>query len=499
MSARPSLTDIADVLVIGGGGSGLAAASQAARLGRSVILIEKNPALGGSTAWSIGSVSATNTPHQQKAGIKDSPQEHFEDLGLFAGKLASRDNPALRRLLVENTTEAFEWLLSTGLTFLGPMPESPHRYPRMHNVVPSSKAYPYHLGRHCRDLGVDMRFSTRATEFVVRQNRVVGVAAEDASGSQRTFLAKRGVVLASGDYSGSGELKSRYASDVASRAPAVNISSTGDGHRMALNIGASVVNGEIVHGPILRFRPPPKPPLTSRLPPAKLVGRIARLAFDHLPTKLLRPFLMGFVTTVLGPDPGLYRAGAILVNKHGVRFTDELAQPADDLLDQPDGEAYIILDGEIAEAFNAWPNFISTAPSVAYAYLADYRRTRRDLYREAASAEALAANLDVPATQLARTLSQGRDGRPLTKPPFVALGPIRSYVVLTDGGLKVSDRLEVLGVDDKPIDGLYAAGSSGQGGLLLYGHGHHLAWAFVSGRVAGRNAALSSEMNGPFP
>ena len=53
----------------------------------------------------------------------------------------------------------------------------------------------------------------------------------------------------------------------------------------------------------------------------------------------------------------------------------------------------------------------------------------------------------------------------------------------------MSERLEVIGRDGAPIHGLYAAGSTGQGGLLLYGHGHHLGWAFVSGRIAGRVAA----------
>jgi len=57
----------ADVIVVGGGGSALAAAAEAAKLGRSVILLEKNRRLGGSTAWSVGSVSASNTPHQRKA------------------------------------------------------------------------------------------------------------------------------------------------------------------------------------------------------------------------------------------------------------------------------------------------------------------------------------------------------------------------------------------------------------------------------------------------
>ena len=55
--------------------------------------------------------------------------------------------------------------------------------------------------------------------------------------------------------------------------------------------------------------------------------------------------------------------------------------------------------------------------------------------------------------------------------------------------LKRFERLEVVGPESTAVLGLYAAGSTGQGGLLLEGHGHHLAWAFISGRIAGRNAA----------
>jgi hypothetical protein len=54
----------------------------------------------------------------------------------------------------------------------------------------------------------------------------------------------------------------------------------------------------------------------------------------------------------------------------------------------------------------------------------------------------------------------------------------------------VTDRLEIVDRAGMPIPGLFGAGSTGQGGLLLEGHGHHLGWAFVSGRIAGRNAAL---------
>ncbi len=82
--------------------------------------------------------------------------------------------------------------------------------------------------------------------------------------------------------------------------------------------------------------------------------------------------------------------------------------------------------------------------------------------------------------------------RPLGEGPYVALGPVRSVFVHSEGGLVVDSQHRVLGADGKPLPGLYAAGSTGQGGLLLKGHGHHLAWAFVSGRRAGRFAAQAA-------
>jgi fumarate reductase flavoprotein subunit len=81
---------------------------------------------------------------------------------------------------------------------------------------------------------------------------------------------------------------------------------------------------------------------------------------------------------------------------------------------------------------------------------------------------------------------------PLGLAPFTALGPVRAVFVHNEGGLKVDREHRVLDQGDQPIPGLYAAGSTGQGGLLLKGHGHHLAWAFVSGRRAGRLAAFNA-------
>jgi len=124
------MEEVFDVVVIGGGGSGLAAAIEARAAGAHVVLLEKNAKLGGSTAWSIGSVTATGTPHQLRRGIRDRPEDHFADMPLFAGPLADRDNDELRRILCDEVPDAFRWLLSLGVRFYGPMPEPPHRQPR---------------------------------------------------------------------------------------------------------------------------------------------------------------------------------------------------------------------------------------------------------------------------------------------------------------------------------------------------------------------------------
>ena len=482
-----------DVIVVGGGGTGLAAASEVARLGRKVILLEKNPQTGGSTSWSVGSITAINTPHQKKAGISDSADAHFEDMALHAGALAPRDNLALRRVLVDNTTGMLEWLMSLGVVFVGPMPEPPHRCNRMHNVVPNSKSFAYHLTRHCRALGVDIRLNTATQRLVEENGRVVGVEARLPDGSLHEFRARGGVVLAAGDYSNGRDMKARYAAPDVVEVDAVNPTATGDGHRMALALGATVVNGDIVRGPIMRFIPPTRPNLIQKLPPARFVARLIAWSMSHMPQWILRPFLMSFLTTALGPSPDLYKEGAVLINRNGRRFTDELGKPNLDVAKQPDRIAWIVFDQKLAAKFSGWPYFVSTAPGVAYAYLADYRRNRADIYHQSATIAGLAASMGVSPESLSQSLTEynaTRETRPaIDAGPYYALGPVKSYVVFTDGGLKVSTNLEVQRADGSVIPGLYAGGSTGQGGLLLEGHGHHLGWAFISGRIAGRNAA----------
>lgn len=496
MARESDLRFDVDVAVVGGGGTGLAAAVEAARLGRSVLLLEKNPVLGGTTARSVGSITASCTPYQIRLGIKDSPKEHAEDMALCAGPLAARDNVELRRLLADHAPATIERLEEMGVVFFGPMPEPPHRVPRMHNILPSSRSLIYHLERRARRTGVDIRTGFRARTLVREGARVVGIEAETPSGAIVTVRARNGVVLACGDYSSAREMKARFVPEAIAEVEGVNPTSTGDGQRLVLEAGGEIVNGDIMWGPEIRFVAPPRKTLVELIPPIKPVAQLVRFAMAYAPSTLLRPFLMMFVTTHLAPSLKLLEEGAILVNRKGERFVDERTKPELAIPQQPDGIAFFVFDDEVGGKFTAWPYFVSTAPGVAYAYLPDYRRNRKDVYASAGSIEELAQRIAVPPAALAATVTKYNSalppGRsPVARPPFHALGPAKSWIVFTDGGARINTKFEVLDRNGAVIPGLYAAGSNGQGGVVLQGHGHHLGWALTSGRLAGRSAALS--------
>ncbi|MGE0653538.1 MAG: FAD-dependent oxidoreductase [Alphaproteobacteria bacterium] len=499
--SEADVTATCDVIVVGGGGSGLAAALAAARAGRKVLVIEKAPQLGGTTALSVGTICATATSFQKAMRIVDAPDGQFEDMAKFAGPLVSRDNLALRRLLAENVPDTVRELADLGVRFTGPIPEPPHTYPRLHAIVPHSRGFIRQLAAECRKLGVGFRTGEAAQRLIAEAGRVVGVETSGADGTKKSYRCRKAVVMASGDFSSaSRRYKERFMKGPLLDVTGVNPMSTGDGHRMAEDVGAKVVNGDLAWGPEIRFGAPAKPSIVSQIPPIPMIGSAILLAMKVLPDVLLRPLLMGYATTFLAPSHALFQEGAILVNAKGERFCDELNRPQDAIATQPGGTAFIILDAGVAEKFGKWPNFISTAPGVGYAYLPDYRRSRPDITFEAQTIEELAGRIGVDATALAATIQSynaklgAGDGarKPVATGPFTALGPARSIILLTEGGLAVNERLQVLREDGSVIAGLYAAGSAGQGGVILEGHGNHLGWAFTSGRLAGRNASAES-------
>ncbi len=485
-----------DVVVLGGGGSGMAAAIAAAQTGATVLLLEKTPILGGTTRLSVGSITAAGTQLQKAKGVCDSPDEHFDDMSLFLSpEMTTKENLELRRVLVDNVPETLEWLTQIGLCFHGPLPEPPHQKPRMHIVLPNSRAYAYFLEKECRRLGVVIRLQTKVQRLMHTVNGVTGVVADVGDGPCE-FIARGGVILASGDFSASASLKKAHVPHAA-HVDAVNPASMGDGHMLAQDVGGWIKNADVMWGPSMRFKSPAVDNWLRRLPPDRWLTKPMQFALSHLPMWLFRPMVTRFMTSSLAPEPSLLKAGAILINHDGQRFCDELSRPELAVPHQPNKEAFFVFDHRVAHMFEQWPHFVSTAPGVGYAYLSDYRRTRPDLFHQAPDLAALAVKMGVPSKHLSEAVaahnsalagaSQARCP-PLSQGPFYALGPVMSWIVFTEGGLAVSSRHEVLTQDGQPVDGLYAVGSAGQGGTILAGHGHHIGWAMTSGRRAGRFA-----------
>ncbi|MBB2505975.1 FAD-dependent oxidoreductase, partial [Amycolatopsis echigonensis] len=101
----------ADVVVIGGGGAGLAAAVSAAEHGASVLLFESEKELGGSTQLSAGMLTAAGTSVQRELGIEDTPErffQHYLDLNQWQLK------PGLLKTFCREAGPAVEWLIGLG-------------------------------------------------------------------------------------------------------------------------------------------------------------------------------------------------------------------------------------------------------------------------------------------------------------------------------------------------------------------------------------------------
>lgn len=78
------------------------------------------------------------------------------------------------------------------------------------------------------------------------------------------------------------------------------------------------------------------------------------------------------------------------------------------------------------------------------------------------------------------------DRQALAAGPWMLLGPVKAYFTTTEGGALINQQLQVLDAVGAPIPGLYTVGQNGLGGMILWGHGLHIAWALTSGRLCGR-------------
>jgi len=286
-----------DWVVIGSGATGLGSALWAAAEGLKVAVLEKEPRVGGETAWSYGSLWVPNTVLETELGIRDSLESARDYLNFLSGGFA--DEEMLQTYLGETpVTIAALRDLGVQLRIIRSLPD--HNFPfapgsqgpgRSVEVVPIARdqmpsdapplqdtpyippgvswsdaiawggfgnqfrwdpdkleaATRYYaagqglvawLLKRCLESGVDVRTSQKASRLVVEKGRVTGIVVEQ-EGTERTWKAARGVVLASGGYERNLRLVQAYQPfpHGGSHKPA---SSTGDGFIMATEIGAAV-------------------------------------------------------------------------------------------------------------------------------------------------------------------------------------------------------------------------------------------------------------------
>lgn len=477
-----------DAIVVGGGGSGLSAGVSAAEHGLRVLVLEKQPHLGGTTGIAVGSFTANRTRFQRRQAIEDDPVRHNEDAARFAPEpIEARGNTDLRQFFLEHAADTLAWLEGLGLTFHGPSPEPPNRVPRMHNVVPNAKAYIAVLQQRLLRLGGVILVNACVKSLLRENGRVCGVEFV-REGKPERASARYGVVLAAGDYANNPRMIAEHRGSAFSAIEGINPFATGEGHELASSVGARLLNMDITYGPELRFVPPSRKPFSQLLPASGVLAGLMRWLMPLVPKFVVNAMIKRLLVTWQHPENALFEDGAILINRHARRFCDERKSPEREIAvaDQPDKLAYILLDGELVDRYSKWPHFVSTAPEIAYAYVDDYLRLRPDVAAAAGSWRELAARRGLPEGLTLTADTCPPPGREFHGDRWVLLGPVKAYFTTTEGGAAIDRRFRVLDAEGRPIPGLHAVGQTGLGGQILWGHGLHIAWAMTSGRLVGK-------------
>lgn len=457
----------ADVIVMGAGGAGLAAAVAARQADATVLVLEQGGEPGGKTALAMGSLTASETEPQRRIGIQDSNAAHREDMLAHIarnGGSVPADDPSLD-ILVADGAGAVAWLEGMGVRFSGPHPERPHRTNRLHCALPNGSAYVEALARALAGLGGSVRCNQRVTDLQRADDGALAVAVA----GRAEPLVGGAVVLAAGDYSAAID---RFSPGAGLPVEPLRDWARGDAQYLGRALGASLRDMDDALAPALRFREPPH----------------------------------------TEPDVALYAAGAILVDASGRRI-DRDGEPPNRVPEVIAArDAWMVFGGELAErmarasddgphARDGWKRtgryFICTTTGRGYDYLEDI--VLRPGCGQGDSPEALGAAVGIEGAALGatlRALNAARAGHasylPIARPPYYALGPLRARMLLSHGGLRVDADLRVLREDGTPVPGLFAAGVATTTVGFYGAHGHGVGWAIASGRRAGQSAARAA-------
>lgn len=463
----------ADVVVIGAGGAGMAAAVTAKQSGKSVVVIEKTSNMGGNTILSGGALNAVDDGSETAIKNNDSVEFHYTQT--FEGGDEQGD-PTLVHTLTDNAWDGVEWLKSLGMEFYDtPFTVTGGLWPRAHKPVEPEgtgffKTYQNYIDTN---EGLTMMYNTTAEKLIVENGVVTGVVCTGKTGNTVTVTANNGVVLATGGFSRNVELREEANAinkkwpTLDASIPSTNTSGiTGDGIRMASEIGANLVQMENI-----QLLPLGDPNTGS------LSGNIEHAVESR-----------------------------IFINLEGNRFVNEAGRRDDmtlGLFDQTDTTMYIVMDSDTYPEGNELNNFGES--------IADLVSSGRAL--KADTLEELAELMGVPAENLVNSVNeynrycQGGDlegetdefGRSLftdtdgvnngiNDAPFYAAVRVPT-VHHTMGGVQINENAEVLNTDGEIIPGLFAAGevTGGIHGTNRLG-GNALTDTVVFGRIAGQSA-----------
>lgn len=446
-----------DIVIIGAGGAGLAAAVEASEQGATnIVVLEKMAFPGGSTTMAFGGFNCTNSRFMDEQGKEETPIMLVDRI--IKNGMGLND-PDMAAVVAMETPDLIAWLDGFGSEW------GLIRYADLHcptdGTIPGVELIRV-LDEQAQKHGVEIRYNAPATEILADETgRVCGVKVQDAQGEY--VIDTSAVILATGGYENNPEMIAKDNPSLANIHLAPSKGNMGDGIVMATKLGAQLCNMDLIQ-------------LSCAVAPFSIQMQ--------MPIK---------------------NNGVIFVNKEGKRFTNEYSEASSDrritdaILAQTDAECYCIYNDAIYQEFMAIEE---------KDFFDEYRMTGIDgsgMVVKADSIEALAEQIGLDKAVLTETIANLKtDGIGnevvVEKADTYQNGPF--YAVLltpgvmdTLGGLKADTTGRVLNTENEPIKGLYAAGEvigNTQGAYYSVGLGE----AVVFGRIAARNAIWYIEDRG---
>lgn len=458
-----------DVVVIGGGAAGIAAALRADELGLKVTLIEKQAFIGGAISISGGNQVVVGSKLQKQLGVTDdTPELMFED---FMKNGNHKNVPELLNVLAHNVGQTTDWLtdyvgveydLEGGLHVL-----AEYRKDRELAYNHGGHGFAGAAREKVANSNVKLLLQTKAKELLQDEGgNVVGLVAREETGRKHIIHAKS-VILTTGGYGNNKQLLSKELGKVLFYGTK---SSNGEGLMMATKEGVDAATRMMEYGKIY--------------PNGIEVSN-------------------GYAKSTIGGNIAVLKENGLLVNKSGKRVVNERASNhdiLDVLMREQDQTLYILLDQEHFEIFRREVAEGGISSQDIDRWL-ESNGERTPHFYHAESLEKLAELANMPETSLKETVDRynnfvrdgedkdfHRESRFLQKE--VGEGPYylieqKPRFATTMGGLVVNDTLEVVNKKGYVINGLYAAGEV-VGGVMGTDSpsGANNAWALTSGKLA---------------